>query len=133
VQAVRDEGRPPRRAAHRPGAAGLPSSASRHSRRLIPGGRDSQSGSISRGTASTRLRRAGEHHPRLSVRLRGGDAVPQLADLIRTPISLIVAGGGPLALAAKDATRTIPIVFVAAGDPVDFGIVASLAHPGSTE
>jgi len=59
-----------------------------------------------------------------------GEAVPQVADFIRTNVAVIVAGGGPLALAAKRATQTIPIVFVAAGNPVDFGIVASLARPG---
>jgi putative tryptophan/tyrosine transport system substrate-binding protein len=59
-----------------------------------------------------------------------GEAVPQVADFVRANVAVIVAGGGPLALAAKRATQTIPIVFVAAGDPVDFGIVASLARPG---
>jgi len=59
-----------------------------------------------------------------------GEAVPQVADFIRSNVAVIVAGGGPLALAAKSATQTIPIVFVAAGRPVEFGIVASLARPG---
>jgi putative tryptophan/tyrosine transport system substrate-binding protein len=59
-----------------------------------------------------------------------GDAVPQVADFIRANVAVIVTGGGPLALAAKNATQAIPIVFVAAGDPVGFGIVESLARPG---
>ena len=59
-----------------------------------------------------------------------GDAVPQIGTLISANVAVIVAAGGPLALAAKQATPTIPIVFVAAGDRVAFGVVASLAHPG---
>jgi putative tryptophan/tyrosine transport system substrate-binding protein len=59
-----------------------------------------------------------------------GEAVPQLVDFIKANVALIVVGEGPLALSAKSATQTIPIVFVAAGDPVDFGIVSSLSRPG---
>jgi ABC-type uncharacterized transport system substrate-binding protein len=59
-----------------------------------------------------------------------GEALPQVTEFIRANVAVIVAAGGPLALAASSATRKIPIVFVAAGDPVTFGIVKSLAHPG---
>jgi putative tryptophan/tyrosine transport system substrate-binding protein len=58
-----------------------------------------------------------------------GEAVPQLVDFIKANVALIVVGEGPLALSAKSATQTIP-VFVAPGDPVDFGIVSSLSRPG---
>ena len=46
------------------------------------------------------------------------------------PVDLIIALGPPAPLAAKRATRTIPIVFVAMGDPLASGVVASLARPG---
>ena len=52
-----------------------------------------------------------------------------LADLIRLKPDVILASGQG-ARAAKDATRTIPIVMVNTRDPVKFGTVASLAHPG---
>jgi putative ABC transport system substrate-binding protein len=53
-------------------------------------------------------------------------------DLVRRPLSLIVAigGGGSVAKTAKAATTTIPIVFVANLDPVESGLVASLNSPG---
>ncbi len=52
------------------------------------------------------------------------------SDLVRTGVDEIVTAGTPATVAAMQATRTIPIVFGAASDPVEKGIVASLAHPG---
>src|SRR5262245_8439265 len=58
------------------------------------------------------------------------DRLPELAsELVRLKVDVIVALYVPCALAAKQATREIPIVIVAA-DPVETGIVASLARPG---
>jgi len=51
-------------------------------------------------------------------------------DLVRSNVELIFTASTPGALAAKGATTTIPIVFVAVGDPVEAGVVSSLARPG---
>jgi putative ABC transport system substrate-binding protein len=59
------------------------------------------------------------------------DRLPDLAaELVRLPVDLLVAGSGSSALAAKQATTTLPIVFFSAADVVARGLVASLARPG---
>ena len=59
------------------------------------------------------------------------DRFPELlAELVRLKVDLIVVEGTGLALAAKSATTTIPIVVTTVGDPVGAGLVASLARPG---
>src|SRR5262249_30469802 len=56
---------------------------------------------------------------------------PQMAaELAGLPVDLIVAVSTPAALAAKQATRTIPIVMVYVADPVGTGLVPSLGRPG---
>jgi putative ABC transport system substrate-binding protein len=59
------------------------------------------------------------------------ERIPELAaDLVRLKVDLILVAGASLALAAKNATTTIPIVTTTTGDPVGAGLVASLARPG---
>src|SRR5713101_2715957 len=59
------------------------------------------------------------------------ERLPALAaELVALKVDVIVAAGTPQPLAAKQATRTIPIVFAGASDPVASGLVTSLARPG---
>ena len=57
--------------------------------------------------------------------------LPELAArLLRSKVSVLVASGTPSVVPARNATKTVPVVFVAAIDPVAAGVVASLARPG---
>jgi putative ABC transport system substrate-binding protein len=72
-------------------------------------------------------------HFTIESRFADGQAtrLPDLAaELVRQRVDLILTGSNPGALAAKNATATIPIVMVTTGDPVAGGLVASLARPG---
>jgi putative ABC transport system substrate-binding protein len=69
------------------------------------------------------------------IEYRGGEGRGEhlsavAAELVRLPADLIVAPGTPEALAARKATTAIPIVMAGVDDPVDRGLVASLARPG---
>ena len=59
------------------------------------------------------------------------DRLPDLVtDLVRLQVDVIVSVVTQASLAAKNATRTIPIVMLAVGDPVGSGLATSLALPG---
>jgi putative ABC transport system substrate-binding protein len=62
------------------------------------------------------------------------DHLPALAaELVRLRVDIIVTGGAPPTRAAKNATKTIPIVIMGQGiDPVEAGLVESLARPGGS-
>jgi putative tryptophan/tyrosine transport system substrate-binding protein len=60
-----------------------------------------------------------------------GERLRELAtELIKPNVDVIVAWSTPVALAAQQATRTVPIVAAVMADPVNDGLVTSLAHPG---
>lgn len=59
------------------------------------------------------------------------DRLPgQAQDLVRRGVDVIVTIGTPTVMVAKQATTTIPIVMAGAGEPLELGLVSSLAHPG---
>jgi putative ABC transport system substrate-binding protein len=59
------------------------------------------------------------------------ERLPEIAaDLVRTKVDVIVASAPAAVAAARQATKTIPIVMVYGRDPVESGLVASLARPG---
>jgi putative ABC transport system substrate-binding protein len=68
------------------------------------------------------------------IEYRSAEGRPRLLELanelIREKVEMIVASGGPAARSAKDATKTIPIVFASSGEPVEAGFVDSIARPG---
>jgi putative tryptophan/tyrosine transport system substrate-binding protein len=71
----------------------------------------------------------------ISIEYRWADGnlerLPALAsDLLKTPFDVILVAGGPAVRAARQATRTVPIVSAIMSDPVAAGFAASLARPG---
>ena len=71
----------------------------------------------------------------VAIEYRWGEGRPEryaeiAAEFVRLKVDVILAGGTEAAIAAKQATSVIPIVFPTAGDPVGSGLVASLARPG---
>jgi ABC-type uncharacterized transport system substrate-binding protein len=72
----------------------------------------------------------------LAIEFRDAEGKPErfpalAAELVSLQVDVIVVGSTIAALAAKQATKTLPIVFAAAGDPIASGLIASLARPGA--
>ena len=71
----------------------------------------------------------------VTIEVRWGEGRPEryteiAAEFVRLNVNVILAGGTEAAVAAKQVTSTIPIVFPTAGDPVGSKLVVSLARPG---
>jgi len=68
------------------------------------------------------------------IEYRSAEGRPRLLELanelVRGKVEVIVASGGPATRSAQDATKTIPIVFAASGEPVEAGFVDTIARPG---
>jgi ABC-type uncharacterized transport system substrate-binding protein len=71
----------------------------------------------------------------IAIEYRWGEGRPErfteiAAEFVRLKVDVMIVGGTPTAVAAKQATAVIPIVFAMTGDPVGTGLVAHLARPG---
>src|SRR5215475_9144576 len=70
----------------------------------------------------------------IAIEYRSAEGRPRLLELanelVREKVEVIVASGGPATRSAQDATKTIPIVFAASGEPVEAGFVDTIARPG---
>jgi putative tryptophan/tyrosine transport system substrate-binding protein len=87
---------------------------------------------VSRGSSGCELSAEGQTFV-FQLRSSDGDVarLPQLAtELVSSQVDVIVATFTPCALAAKQATTSIPIVMAAVADPIAAGLVMSLARPG---
>jgi putative ABC transport system substrate-binding protein len=80
-----------------------------------------EAGFIEASNVAIEFRWADGHTERLSNLAR---------ELVDRQVSLMVAAGGISSVAAKEATSTIPIVFISTSDPLEYNLVASLSRPG---
>jgi hypothetical protein len=87
-------------------------------------------GGVPARTARTRVRRGTEHHDRVRRDADCGRVARCRSPTVNLKVDVILASGTPPVPVAKNATKTVPIVFVASIDPVAAGVAASLPRPG---
>jgi putative ABC transport system substrate-binding protein len=98
---------------------------------------DSNSSTVQQRLLREALSRIGHEEGRnLAIEMRFAEGYgerlrPLAADLVRQQVELIIAFFTQAIVAARDATRTVPIVMVGALSPVELGLVQSLARPGT--
>jgi putative ABC transport system substrate-binding protein len=118
------------------GAAAQPTARTRRVGFLTLNAETSGTGPVTREALRQALKELGyDEGKNLALEVRFADGRRELLagfalELLRSRVEVIVTLGTPATVAARDATTSVPIVFIAVGDPVGSGFAASLARPG---